>query len=112
VVNNSVYLNYLEHARHEFLLARGVNFPDLTAQGIHLVVVRAELDYRRSLRPGDEFQVTVSCAMKGKIRIVIEQIIVKNDGTVIMNAHFVITALDPRGRPQIPEGLAERLCIL
>jgi len=109
VVNNSVYQNYLEHARHEFLLSREVDFPELTSQGIHLVVVRAELDYRRSLKPGDEFQVTVACEMEGKIRIVFVQNIVKNDGAIIMNARIIGTALDQRGRPRIPEGLVEKL---
>lgn len=109
VVNNSVYQNYLEHARHEFLLARGVDFPELTAQGIHLVVVRAELDYKRSLKPGDAFKVTVSCEMDGKIRIVFLQEIIKGDGTLVMTARIIGTALDLRGRPKIPEGLVERL---
>jgi len=109
VVNNSVYQNYLEHARHEFLIARGVNFAELTAQGIHLVVVRAELDYRRSLKPGDDFHVTVSCEMQGKIRMVFLENIIKNDGTVIMNARITGTALDLRGRPRIPEGLIEKV---
>ena len=53
VVNNGVYQNYLEHARHEFLQARGINFAETARAGINLVVVRAELDYRNSLVSGD-----------------------------------------------------------
>jgi len=49
VVNNAVYQNYLEHARHEFLKSRGLDFARLTADGIIVVVVRAEIDYRISL---------------------------------------------------------------
>lgn len=109
VVNNSVYQNYLEHARHEFLLAREVDFAALTAQGIHLVVVRAEMDFRKSLKPGDSFRVTVACEMDGRIRIVFVQQILKSDGTVIMDARITGTALDLRGRPRLPEGLVEKL---
>jgi acyl-CoA thioester hydrolase len=109
VVNNSVYQNYLEHARHEFLLDRGVDFPELTAQGIHLVVVRAEMDFRKSLRPGDSFQVMVACELEGRIRLVFVQQILKDDGTVIMDARITGTALDVRGRPRIPDGLVEKL---
>ena len=29
IVNNGVYQNYLEHARHEYLLASGVDFAEL-----------------------------------------------------------------------------------
>lgn len=55
VVNNAVYLHYLEHARHEFLKSLGLDFASLTADGIIVVVVRAEIDYLQSLRSGDLF---------------------------------------------------------
>jgi len=52
VVNNSVYGNYFEHARHEFLLSNGVNFAKLAHEGIHLVVARSQSESgrRRSRR--------------------------------------------------------------
>ena len=39
VVNNAVYQNYLEHARHEFLKLHGLDFAVLAKAGINLVVV-------------------------------------------------------------------------
>ena len=33
VVNNAVYQNYLEHARHEFLKTKGLDFAALTGAG-------------------------------------------------------------------------------
>ena len=57
VVNNGVYQNYLEHARHEFLQSQGINFAEMTIKQINLVVVRAELNYRDSLSSGDRFVV-------------------------------------------------------
>lgn len=109
VVNNAVYQNYLEHARHEFLLARGVDFAAMAARGEFPVVVRAELDYRKPLRPGDEFEVAVRCDPQGRVRMVFEQEIVRGDGVVMLQARFVTTVLDSRGRPKIPEGFAERI---
>ena len=41
IVNNSVYQNYLEHARHQFLKTVGLDFSLLFQQGITLVVTRA-----------------------------------------------------------------------
>ena len=34
VVNNSVYQNYLEHARHEFLKMLGIDFAEMTRRGV------------------------------------------------------------------------------
>jgi acyl-CoA thioester hydrolase len=100
IVNNAVYQNYLEHARHEFLRARGFSFAELTAQGIHLVVVRAELDYRRPLRPGDVFEVRLRCQRSGRMRHLFLQDIVLEDGTVVLTAKIEWTTIDPSGKPR------------
>lgn len=55
IVNNSVYQNYLEHTRHEFLLEKGVSFADLHEEGIDAVVARVEIAYKNSLRSKDCF---------------------------------------------------------
>jgi acyl-CoA thioester hydrolase len=55
VVNNSVYQNYLEHTRHEFMKTIGLDFADLYNRGILAVVARVELAYKTSLRSGDNF---------------------------------------------------------
>jgi len=109
IVNNAVYQNYLEHARHEYLRSRGVDFAALTAEGIHLVMVRAELDYRRSLRPGDRFTVDVRCGSLGKVRHVFLQDIVRQDGVPILSARIVWTVLDGKGRPRMPPGFLDRI---
>jgi acyl-CoA thioester hydrolase len=48
IVNNSVYFNYLEHARHEYLITKGVDVAALAKEGINLVLVRSEIDYKAS----------------------------------------------------------------
>jgi acyl-CoA thioester hydrolase len=55
VVNNSVYQNYLEHTRHEFMLTIGLDFADLYRRDILAVVARVELAYKTPLRSGDSF---------------------------------------------------------
>ena len=55
VVNNSVYQNYLEQTRHEFMKTIGLDFADLYNRGILAVVARVELAYKTSLRSGDNF---------------------------------------------------------
>lgn len=110
IVNNAVYQNYLEHARHEFLLHRGVDFADLARQGINLVVIRAELDYKRPLTSGDEFYVGVNFSMKDRVRFQFEQIIHRRDDDVVcVQALITGTGMNERGRPSIPRDLAAKL---
>ncbi len=106
VVNNSVYQNYLEHARHEYLLARGISFPEWTAAGIHLVVVRAELDYVKSLIGGDPFYVTVSVARQGRLKLQFTQNIFRAaDDALVVRACVTGVALNRNGRPFFPTDL-------
>jgi acyl-CoA thioester hydrolase len=100
VVNNSVYQNYLEHARHEFLLSRGFNFAQLSAEGVNLVVVRAELLYKRPLKSGDEFWVGLTAEKISKVRGVFKQDIYRTqDGALMLSATIEWTALNQQGRP-------------
>lgn len=55
VVNNSVYQNYLEHTRHEFLKTIGLDFAELFKQGIRATVAKVEIAYKFPLVSGDEF---------------------------------------------------------
>jgi len=55
IVNNSVYQNYLEHTRHEFLYSKNLSFEELHKQGVDAVVARIEMSYKTPLKPGDEF---------------------------------------------------------
>ncbi len=110
VVNNAVYLNYLEHARHEYLQSRGLDFATLTKSGVIVVVVRAELDYKQSLRSSDEFIVTVAPNRESPVRLVFEQRILKA-GTeqLMLSARITTTAVNSRGRPYFPAELVALL---
>jgi len=65
VVNNSVYQNYLEHTRHEFIKTIGLDFADLFSRGILVVVARVDLSYKTSLRSGDSFVVRLRVESEG-----------------------------------------------
>jgi acyl-CoA thioester hydrolase len=111
VVNNAVYQNYLEHARHEYLKSIGIDFAALAAQGINLVVTRVEIDYRTSLTSGDRFVVEVRPERISKVRIGFRQDIRRlPDRREVVTALVVGTALNAKGRPQFPRELEEAFC--
>ena len=103
IVNNGVYFNYLEHARHEFLHANNIDFAALAAKKINLVVVRSELDFKTSLVPGDEFYVEVKPERLSKIKFGFRQrVIRKSDEKVALEALIIGTSVNERGRPFLP----------
>ena len=106
VVNNATYQNYLEHARHEFLHTQGVNFAQTTAAGINLVVIRAELDYKKSLVSNDRFVVCSALQRLSRLRFqFIQDIYRLADRELMLKALITGTATDSRGRPCLPEEL-------
>jgi len=106
VVNNAVYLNYLEHARHELLCDMGVRFGDLANRGVFLVVTRIEADFKASLTSGDIFIVRTELRRNGRLRLLFTQHIQRaTDGQVMLSALVTGTALNARGRPEMPPEL-------
>jgi acyl-CoA thioester hydrolase len=107
IVNNAVYLNYLEHCRHEFLLAAGIDFNRLARERIYLVVVRAELDYKAPLRGGDAFWVGLNLERVSPLRFVfLQDIYRRNDARLALAARTTGTAINSKGRPFLPPELA------
>lgn len=105
VVNNAVYQHYLEHCRHEFLLAQGVDFVRLAQEKVFLVVVRAEIDYKLPLRSGEEFRVGLNVERLSPLRFVFLQDILRRDGSLALSARIVGTAVNEKGRPFLPPSL-------
>lgn len=97
VVNNAVYLNYLEHTRHSYLLSRGVDFAALHAAGIDAVVSRIEIDYKRSLTSGNTFESILEDEPQGRMRHVFHQEIRRGDELIVKAK--VIAAVTQNGRP-------------
>lgn len=110
IVNNAVYQHYLEHARHEYLKSAGLDFAELTALGVIIVVIRAELDYKQALRPGDRFSVSVAVKKLGRLKMVFEQEIRRlTDDELMLEAKITAVSLKDGGRPYFPEELEKLL---
>lgn len=107
IVNNAIYQNYLEHCRHEFLQAKGIDFNRLTQEKIFLVVVRAELDYKTPLRGNDLFWIGLNLERISPLRFAFLQDIFRfPDQRLILSARTIGAALNKKGRPFLPPELA------
>ena len=110
IVNNSVYQNYLEHVRHEYLKKIGIDFSEYAKKGINFVVVRVELDYKYPLSSGDIFVVNCRMEKESELKIAFyQEIYRKADRKLVLKGKIIGTALNTRGRPEIPNELKERL---
>ena len=108
VVNNGVYQNYLEHARHEYLQSRGINFTEIAKAGINLMVIRAELDYRSSLVSGDRFVVRSLVRQTSRVKFEFQQDIFRlPDETLMLAARVTGTSVNANGRPFVPDFLGQ-----
>jgi acyl-CoA thioester hydrolase len=106
MVNNASYLNYLEHARHQYLKREGVHFAELAQRGIYLVVIRVEADYLYSLRSGDRFIVGTNIERVSRLRLGFQQDIYRlPDEKPVLKAKVIGTAVDVKGKPTLPKEL-------
>lgn len=109
VVNNANYQHYLEHARHEFLISKGVSFVQLHDEGIDLIVTKVEIDYKFPLKSRDEFIVTVNVQRKGNARIVFIQDIYRLPELKVIVHAKVTGVATKKGRPVSPGNLVTNL---
>lgn len=109
IVNNANYQHYLEHARHEFLVSRGLSFERLHDEGTDLIVTRVEIDYKYPLRSRDRFVVKLNLRREGNVRLIFEQVIFRlPDEKLIVNA-LVTGIASKNGRPVSPVEVINRV---
>jgi acyl-CoA thioester hydrolase len=103
IVNNANYLHYLEHTRHEYLKAIGLDFAKMHDEGIDPVVTRIELDYKYPLKSGDKFVVSLDVERKGRLQIIFNQNIWRLPDERLILQGRVAAALLKQGRPCMPD---------
>ena len=110
IVNNAIYMNYIEHARHGFLRSKGSDFGSFIRKGIYLVVIRIEADYLFPLRSGDRFYVTTITERISKLRFGFYQNIFQlPDDKPILKAKVVVASTNADGRPKYFEEVEKLL---
>ncbi len=109
IVNNSIYLNYLEHTRHKFLLSIGFSFNKFAQNNINLVVTSINIKYLKSLKSQDSFKCSLKIININKIFIVFEQKITIGN-KLYTNAKIKVVAIDNKQKIiKLPEELSHKL---
>ncbi|MER5750762.1 thioesterase family protein [Streptomyces sp. NPDC002088] len=100
-VNQSVYINYAEHARWSLLQAAGISQAGLIGKGVGPVALETTVRYKRELLAGDEVDVTCVFEWGGGKTFRIQQTIRKTDGTVAAELTAVGGLLDLKERRMV-----------
>ena len=104
VVNNAVYQNYLEHARHAFLASRGISLTHLLEEKFRPVITRIDLEYLLPLQCGDSFSVQLWLTRLTRVKFQFFQQIQKIPSMQsTTRANVIGTFLGPNDRPVMPE---------
>lgn len=105
-LNQSVYINYAEHARWSLLQAAGITQAGLLAKGVGPVALETTIRYQRELLAGDEVDVTCVFEWGGGKTFRIRQTISKADGTVSAQLSSVGGLLDLKERRMVVDPTA------
>lgn len=97
-VNNAVYLNYLEYARHAFLSAARIPYDKLRARGFGLVVSRIDIEYKLPAFFDDRLRIVTTPRVKGRVKCVFNQKILRGE-QVVADAEVTWACVGPEGRP-------------
>ena len=109
IVNNAVYLHYLEHTRHAFVKQEGIPFGSLTRDGLIPVVRRMEIDYHTPLQSGDVMLSRLWIERKGARFIFYQDIYKKEGGELVVSAVVTIVCMEKDGRINRGDDLATRI---
>ena len=109
IVNNAIYLHYLEHTRHAFVKQEGIPFGSLTSDGLVPVVRRMEIDYRAPLRSGDVMLSRLWIERKGARFIFYQDIFKKDDMSLVVSAVVTIVCMEKDGRINRGDDLANHI---
>ena len=109
IVNNAIYLHYLEHTRHAFVKQEGIPFGSLTSDGLVPVVRRMTIDYRTPLRSGDVMLSCLWLEREGARFIFHQDIFKKDSGESVVSAAVTIVCMEKNGRINRGDELVARL---
>ena len=114
VVNNIAYLRFIETARTLLALKMGMSFKEIARTGIHPVVVRTEIDYKKAALLGDVLTINGGIAESSGARFWVNfEITRREDDQLLVTCRQSLALLQmPEGRPvRLPVGFPNKLSL-
>ncbi len=108
VAHHSIYPVWMEMARIELLRCQGRPHHLLEAEGVHFVVARMSMRFRKPARYDDLIRVHVRMDCSGRIKVNHSYDIYR-DEQLLAEAQTTLVCVDASGRPRpIPDGTLAR----
>lgn len=109
VVYYANYLKYLEEARTEYMLERGIDLKSLTERGIVFVVKNVNIEYKFPARYGDILTIATHNPKVKSVSMEFYQE-VKKDERLIVQAKTTLASIDKNfGPAPVPEEIVRAL---
>jgi acyl-CoA thioester hydrolase len=103
VVYYANYLRYMERARTEFLLSRGIDVAEYHRRGYIFVVARVDIKYAKPARLGETIEVSTNVAELRRASLDVDHRVMRGD-TLVAEARVKLVCTDEEGRPRrLPE---------
>jgi len=114
VVHNIVYLRFIETARTLLAIQMGMDFAEIERTGIHAVVSRTEIDYKRPAKLGDVLRVEGRVVEWSGVRFWVEfEVNRPSDGAQLVKCRQALALVQmPAGKVvRLPEGFPASLAL-
>ncbi|HIJ60679.1 MAG TPA: YbgC/FadM family acyl-CoA thioesterase [Nitrospirae bacterium] len=109
VVYYANYLKYLEEARTEALLYRGINIKELSLKGFNFVVRKVNIEYKHPAHYQDDILITTDIT-KVKLSLIQLNQNIYHEDALLVQAETIILLVDKDLRPfSIPEEMKRAL---
>lgn len=103
VVYYANYLRYMERARTEFLLEKGIDVAAYHNKGYLFAVVHVDISYRKPARLGEIIEVITEVMEMSQVTITLQQKVLRNDN-LLVEASVKLACIDGQGKPRrLPE---------
>ena len=106
VAHHAAYPVWLEMGRTELLRESGGSYRQCEEDGLYLVVVKLEINYKRPARYDDALVLDTTLEQCGPIKIT-HAYELRREGEVLATGKTLLACVDAQGRPQaVPEWIS------